>query len=99
MSYLVFKAKGKTTGDTGIARHTTSALFNFQVFNGTVEFYGSNVPDVTMDDMKKWVKLLTVDENGDPENLPYRQWCWDNLAYKVVSGNDVEIYVASGVAG
>ncbi|MFG4025770.1 hypothetical protein ACFZ9C_17615 [Acinetobacter baumannii] len=34
-----------------------------------------------------------------PDTEPFRQHCWDKLRYKVKAGDNVEIYVSSGVSG
>lgn len=97
MSFVFFREKGKKKGDKGIARQTTSAIFNYQVLNGTVKFSGSNVFDADLENPKHWVEIVTVDENGDTE--PYRQHAWDKICYEVMRGENVEVYVSSGVAG
>ena len=94
---MLFQETGKKTGDMDMKPLTSSAMYNFQVFGGAVEFYGSNVTDVKMDkdNLGRWQKLLTVDESGDKE-APYRQYAWGNIGYKVISGENVEIYVSAG---
>lgn len=97
MSYLIFECKGKVKGDKGVAYQTTSAIFNYQVLNGKVKFYGSNVRKADVNNPKHWIEIVTIDDNGDTE--PFRQHAWDKVMYEVLDGDDVEIYVASGVSG
>lgn len=100
MSYLVFKEKGKKTGDIEIAEQCTSAIFNYQVIgNGAeVEFFGSNVPNADPQNDSHWVPIITLSAAA-PDTEPFRQHCWDKLRYKVKTGDSVEIYVSSGVSG
>lgn len=100
MSYLIFNEKGKKTGDIEIAEQCTSAIFNYQVIgNGAeVEFFGSNVPYADPQNDSHWVPILTLTAAAH-DTEPFRQHCWDKLRYKVKGGDNVEIYVSSGVSG
>lgn len=97
MACLIFNEKGLKTGDVGSQEFTASALYNFQVFRGEVEIYGSNVPHADIKDLSQWQKLVTIGVGGDSE--PYRQYAWNSIGYKIVSGDNVDLYVSVGVAG
>lgn len=98
MAYYIFKEIGKNTGDKAKVGRCSSAIFNYQVLNGQVQFSGSNVPNADVDDDSIWVEIVTLgDRQADTE--PFRQHAWEQVRYKVLSGSDVQIYVTSGVAG
>ncbi|MFC6628596.1 hypothetical protein [Acinetobacter beijerinckii] len=100
MTYLVFKEKGKNIGDKGMVAQCTSAIFNYQVIGAgaVVEFFGSNHPSPDISDEDHWITIATITA-GIPDTEPFRQHAWDKLRYVVTAGNDVEIYVSSGVSG
>lgn len=100
MAFLIFNSTGKNTGDKASVSECTSAIFNYQVIGAgaVVEFSGSNkpVPDINND--ADWEPIVTITA-GVPDTEPFRQHTWDNLRYVVTAGNEVEIYVSSGVSG
>lgn len=98
MAYLLFKEEGKKTGDTGVARQCTSAIFNYQVIDGVVLFSGSNVPMADPDNDKFWQDIVTITA-GIPDTEQFRQHTWNHIRYKVIEGDEVGIYVTSGVSG
>lgn len=98
MAYLIFETDNAKKGDMYVARLTTSAIFNYQVLGGTVKFLGSNVPDVRPEDRHLWCEILTL-KDGEPDTEPFRQHAWNNICYEVLEGENVGIYVSSGVAG
>lgn len=63
-----------------------------------VEFFGSNVPSADPQNDSHWVPILSLTAAA-PDTEPFRQHCWDKLRYKVKAGDNVEIYVSSGVSG
>lgn len=98
MAFYIFKETGRNTGDKGKIDRCASAIFNYQVLNGQVQFSGSNVPNADIEYESIWVEIVTLgDRQADTE--PFRQHVWENIRYKVLSGSNVEIYVTSGVAG
>lgn len=100
MAYLLFNETGKTAGDTAMQDQCTSALFGYQVIGAgaEVEFSGSNMPVPDISNDSHWIPVVTITA-GVPDSEPYRQHVWDKVRYKVIAGNDVGIYVSSGVAG
>lgn len=101
MSYLIFSEKNVSANDTGMITQCTSAIFNYQVVGeGTVEFSGSNIPtdDLDIDNENHWIPILSLD-GGMADSDAFRQHCWNSLRYKVVSGQNIGIYVSSGVSG
>ena len=98
MAYRIINKEGLATGDKGFIIQCTSAIFNYQVLNGTVEFSGSNVPDPDVDNEDHWVPIVTI-VAGTPDIEPFRQHVWDAIRYKVTAGSGVAIYVTSGVSG
>lgn len=100
MAFLIFSTTGKNIGDKAVATECTSAIFNYQVIGAgaVVEFSGSNKPDADIDNDAHWEPIVTVTA-GVPDDVPYRQHTWDNIRYVVTAGNNVEIYVSSGVSG
>lgn len=99
MAYLIFNKESLKTGDMDKVSQCTSAIFNYQVLGGQVEFSGSNVPvnQLDIENESHWIPIVTLDDGGDSE--PFRQHAWNSLRYKVISGDDVQVYVTSGVAG
>lgn len=100
MTYLVFKETAKNTGDMGMVSQCTSAIFNYQVIGAgaVVEFFGSNHPSPDISNEEHWISIATI-PSDIPDTEPFRQHAWDKLRYVVTAGNDVEIYVSSGVSG
>lgn len=100
MTYLVFKETGKNTGDKGMVAQCTSAIFNYQVIGAgaVVEFFGSNHPSPDISDEYHWIAIATITA-GIPDTEPFRQHAWDKLRFVVTAGDDVDIYVSSGVSG
>ena len=100
MAYLLFNETGKVAGDIGMQDQCTSALFGYQVIGAgaQVEFSGSNMPEPDLNDDNHWIPIVTITA-GVVDEVPYRQHVWDKVRYKVIAGNDVGIYVSSGVAG
>lgn len=98
MAFLLFNEVEKKTGDVAMRTQCGSAIFNYQVLNGTVEFSGSNVPNPDVHKDEQWIPIVTM-QAGVPDSEPFRQHVWHSIRYKVLSGNNVQIYVTSGVAG
>ena len=100
MELTHFNETGKATGDVGMQDQCTSALFGYQVVGtgAEVEFSGSNMPEPDINDDSHWIAIVTI-AAGVADAEPFRQHVWDKVRYKVIAGNDVGIYVTSGVAG
>ncbi|WOE40061.1 hypothetical protein [Acinetobacter chinensis] len=100
MSYLIFKKQGAKVGDSEVAIQCTSAIFNYQVIGAgaVVQFSGSNKPDADETNEDHWQEIVTITA-GQPDTEPFRQHAWDKLRYKVIEGDNIEIYVSSGVSG
>lgn len=102
MAYLLFKQAGLKVGDVGVKSQCTSAIFNYQVIGAgaEVEFSGSNVPLDLLDPNNEdhWIPIVTITA-GVADSEPFRQHCWNSVRYKVMAGNDVAVYVTSGVSG
>lgn len=100
MTFLVFKETGKKVGDKGMVAQCTSAIFNYQVIGAGAEvnFFGSNHPKADIENEDHWCPIVTI-SSATPDSDPFRQHAWDKLRFVVTTGNDVEIYVSSGVSG
>lgn len=98
MAHLILNKTDLAVGDTGKATQLGSAMYQFQVIgnNAIVEFSGSNVPNADVTNNDHWIPLLSI-ASGMPDSIDYRQYVWDSIRYKVVSGTDVAVYVSIGV--
>lgn len=97
MAYLAFNVTDAKAGDAACKSGFGSVMYQWQVFGegAEVEFGGSNVPNPDPYNDKHWVKLVSI-KDGVPDTAEYRQFAWNSVRYKVLSGDKVEIYMSVG---
>lgn len=97
MAFLAFNVIGAKAGDADCKTGFGSVMYQYQVFGdgAEVEFAGSNVPKPDPFNDSHWVPLVTI-RAGETDTEPYRQYVWNSIRYKVISGSNVEIYMSAG---
>lgn len=97
MGYLIINDTNQKLGDMGRIGNLSSATYAFQVYGdgGKVEFSGSNIPNSDINQDDQWIPIATI-ENGVRDASDVRTLAWGAIRYKVISGNNVSIYVNVG---